>query len=263
MKALLEAALLAARRAGEIVMDVYRSGDLDVHHKLDRSLLTRADLESDRAIAEILRNTGVPIHSEEAQAPWAERQRWQRVWIVDPLDATSEFVSRNGEFSINIGLVEDGVPVLGVVAAPALSELYWASVGQGAYRERSGTVERLKGARSHEPVLIRSRQNGVAAAERFAARHGIAQMLVASSAVKFGRLADGAATVYPRYEESKEWDVAAGHAILAEVGGEVLELTSGEPLRYNKPDIRNPHFIAGAPGVDLRAYLRAESEQPR
>lgn len=263
MKALLDAALLAARRAGEIVMEVYRSGDLDVHRKLDRSLLTRADLESDRAIAELLRETGVPIHSEEAQAPWAERQGWRRVWIVDPLDATSEFVDRSGEFSVNIGLVEDGLPVLGVVAAPALNELYWATAGQGAFRERNGAVERLTGSVSREPVLIRSRQNGVAAAERFAARHAIGRMLIASSAVKFGRLAEGAATVYPRYEESKEWDVAAGHAILAEVGGDVLGMTSGEPLRYNKPDIRNLHFIAGAPGVDLRAYLRADSELPR
>lgn len=260
MKALLDAAQRAARRAGEIVMDVYRSGDLDVHRKVDRSLLTRADLESDRAIAELLRPTGVPIHSEEAQAPWEERRLWERVWIVDPLDATSEFVSRTGEFSVNIGLVVGGIPVLGVVAAPALRELYFATAGQGAYRERDGVTERLPCMAAEGPVLIRSRQNGVAEAERFAARHGIERLLIASSAVKFGRLAEGAATVYPRYEESKEWDVAAGHAILAEVGGAVLEMTSGEPLRYNKPDIRNPHFIAGAPGVDLRAYLRAESE---
>ena len=243
-----------ARAAGDLVLDVYASGDFETQLKADWSTLTRADLASNQSIVDALSQFAIPVQSEEALVDWSVRRRWTRMWLVDPLDGSHDFVAGNAEFTINIALVDDGEPVLGVILAPVYGELFWAARGQGAWLVKDGETTRLPARRTSEPILIRSRLNGADAATRFADLNGIDAHATVSSALKFGRLAAGEASVYPRFEESREWDIAAGHVILTEAGGSIVDLTTGAAPRYNKPDVRNNHFIACAPGVPFESF---------
>lgn len=244
------AACALARRAGEAILAVYAS-DFEVAHKDDASPLTRADLAAHGILAAGLAALppGLPVLSEEAatEVPAAERRHWRRYWLVDPLDGTREFIKRNDEFTVNIALVEDGVPVLGVVYAPALDEMAWAQAGQGAWIERAGSRRRLPGRPAPaRPVVAVSRSHRDADTARLLAGMGAHDTLAAGSALKFIRLAQGRADLYPRLGPTSEWDTAAGHCLLTESGGEVFDL-GGRPLRYNQGDgLLNPSFLAVA-----------------
>ncbi len=251
-----------ACRAGELIMEVYR-GQFDVEHKEDASPLTQADMASHHHIIEALQalSPEVPCLSEEAaDIPFEERSRWQRYWLVDPLDGTREFIKQNGEFTVNIALIEKGEPVLGVVHAPALDVSYFAAAGQGAWKRvgaapaRSIKVRRIPDA---APVrVLVSRSHGSEAQARVLSHLGDYVDMSIGSSLKFCLIAEGEADLYPRLGPTSEWDTGAAHAVLREAGGRVVD-TEFSPLRYNtKPSVLNPFFVAwGDPDYDWQRYL--------
>lgn len=254
---LLQAVTQVALQAAEQVMQVYR-GAFAVRGKADASPVTEADERAEALITAALLGLQpeVPVVAEEAAARGEVPAIGGRFWLVDPLDGTREFVSRNGEFTVNIALVEDGEPVLGVLVVPVDGRVYAGLTTpgvRGAWR-RVGSGEpqpiRVRGVPTAGPVLACSRSHGdETALQKWLARQGraAAGRVVAGSSLKFGLLAEGAADWYPRFGRTMEWDTAAGHAVLAAAGGEVLDL-QGRPLRYGKPGFENPHFWArGAP----------------
>jgi 3'(2'), 5'-bisphosphate nucleotidase len=236
-------------RAAAAIMRVYGDADFAVQRKEDNSPLTLADLESQRHIIEGLTELtpDVPILSEEsAQAPWAERQSWRELWVVDPLDGTREFVKRNGEFTVNIALVVEHEPVLGIVAAPALGLTYWGAAGVGAFSHHRG-CESLPIAVSppQSPLrVVGSRSHPSAQTAGYLARLGPHAMTGIGSSLKFCLLAEGKADLYARFGPTSEWDTAAGQALLEAAGGHVTRL-DGHRLRYNcRESLINGDFLA-------------------
>lgn len=236
-----------ARAAGAAVMQVYES-EFAVQTKADASPLTLADEAAEALIAPALRalTPGWPVVAEEAVARGEPAPTGERFWLVDPLDGTREFVQRNGEFTVNIALVEHGAPVLGVVFAPALGRLFAGGRGQGAWLAEGGGRRTIACRRvpAGGALVACSRSHGdTAALDAYLARRPVAGRVAAGSALKFGLLAAGEADLYPRFGRTMEWDTAAGHALLAAAGGDVTDL-QGRPLRYGKPGFENPDFVA-------------------
>lgn len=235
-------------RAGTAIMRIY-DGDFAVQRKVDNSPLTLADLESQRIIIEALKHLtpDIPILSEEsAQAPWAERQSWQELWVVDPLDGTREFVKRNGEFTVNIALVVDHEAVLGIVAAPAQGLLYWGAAGVGAFsRHRDAPQCRIHTCPPQTPLrVVGSRSHTSPETASYLARLGPHVMTGMGSSLKFCLIAEGKADLYPRFGPTSEWDTAAGQALLETAGGHVTRL-GGHRLRYNcRETVINGDFVA-------------------
>ena len=250
-----------ARAAGAAIMQVY-AGDFAVEHKDDHSPLTAADLAAHRVIVDGLRELtpDLPVLSEESaeHAGWAERRQWTRYWLVDPLDGTREFVKRNGEFTVNIALIANHRPVLGVVYAPALDELYWAADGgyaQFALASQSGELRTRPRA---TPLLVAgSRSHGDPRTQAALAKLGPLTLVPLGSSLKFCRAARGEVDLYIRYGPTSEWDTAAGQCVLEQAGGRVLRM-DGSTLDYNaKESLLNPDFLAcGDPAVDWAALLR-------
>jgi 3'(2'), 5'-bisphosphate nucleotidase len=246
-----QVAAIARRAAGEILA-VYNGGALQARAKADDSPLTEADLRAHRLIVASLAalTPQLPVLSEEsAPGAFAARAGWQRFWLVDPLDGTREFLDRNGEFTVNIALIEDHVPVLGVVHVPVTDVSYQGVPGAGAWREQGGERRTLAvAAHSASPVRVAgSRSHRGDSLAGFLARLGPHRLLSVGSALKFCLLAEAAADVYPRLGPTSEWDTAAGHAVLTAAGGAVLDL-SGAPLTYNtRAELRNPSFVAFGP----------------
>lgn len=237
----LDLAVAAAREAGTAILAVYRA-DNPVETKPDGSPLTLADRATHRAILKVLAGSTLPVISEEGDDLHVEACRY---WLVDPLDGTKDFLAGNDEFTVNIALVLDQAPVLGVVYAPALDELYVGGQGLGAWKEKSGIRTPCavvdKAARCRMAV---SRFHDHPDVELFAAANGIVERVAVGSALKYGHLAGGAVDVFPRLVGSSEWDTAAGQAVLEAAGGQVLDWHTGMPLRYGKPGRRNPRLLA-------------------
>jgi 3'(2'), 5'-bisphosphate nucleotidase len=257
---LLEVTALA-REAGRAILEVYASS-FSVQEKEDRSPLTEADLRSEKLILAGLKRIApeVPVLSEESrQLPWAVRRDWERLWIVDPLDGTKEFVQRNGEFTVNIALVDHHRPVLGVVHAPVLGRDYLACEGVGAFRSDAQAAGRaIRVARRGDgPVrVVGSRSHRGSSLDAFLARVGPHEFVEVGSSLKLCLVAEGQADVYPRMGPTSEWDTAAGQCVLEQAGGQVLKL-DGEPLAYNREDTLNPNFVGIADGdTDWLAMLR-------
>ncbi|ENO83763.1 3'(2'),5'-bisphosphate nucleotidase CysQ [Thauera aminoaromatica] len=248
---LLEALLPIVRAAGALVMDIYRS-DFAVRGKDDASPVTEADERAEALIVPALEALlpGVPVVAEEAVAAGRLPALGRRFWLVDPLDGTKEFIGRNGEFTVNIALVEDGEPVLGTVFAPALERLFLGAGGVGAFVEQDGRRRPIR-CRTVPPAgltVVASRSHGDAAAlDAFLDGRKVAALTNAGSSLKLCLVAAGEADRYPRLGRTMEWDIAAGHAVLTAAGGRVQTL-AGAPLRYGKPGLDNPHFVAS--GLD-------------
>lgn len=235
-----------AREAGAAIMDIYRSDDFDVQKKADDSPLTKADLAAHNIICDGLRALDIqyPVISEESSnISWAQRKHWCRYWLVDPLDGTKEFIKRNDEFTVNIALIEKGVPILGVVYAPALDAMYTGERDRGAFlndkaisvASRKSETLRVVGSRSHPSQETTDWLDALGKPY---------EMLGVGSSLKFCLVAEGKADIYPRLGPTNEWDTAAAHAVLGAAGGEVTTV-AGAPLLYNqKEDYLNPHFIA-------------------
>lgn len=252
--ALLNAARTIARQAGAAILEVYRRADFGVSEKADASPLTEADVAAHRHICLALAKLTPdwPVLSEESTAiPYAQRASWPRYWLVDPLDGTKEFIARNGEFTVNIALIEGQEAVLGVVHAPALDRMYSAGKGLGAFKQAGGdSCHRIAvrpvplAAGAPRYTVVASRRSGLDRLEPLLARLGAYELANIGSALKICLVAEGAADLYPRLGPTSEWDTAAAQCVLEEAGGTLC----GEdfrPLRYNAKDsVLNPHFYA-------------------
>jgi 3'(2'), 5'-bisphosphate nucleotidase len=245
---LAESLMPIAERAADAIMRIY-DGAFAVQSKDDNSPLTLADLESQRVIVDGLKSItpDIPILSEEsAAAPWAERRTWRELWVVDPLDGTREFVKRNGEFTINIALVVEHEPLLGLVCAPAQKLTYWGVAGVGAFtRPQEGQARRIHTAPPQKPLrVVGSRSHTSSQTAAYLARLGPHVMSSVGSSLKFCLLAEGNAELYPRFGATSEWDTAAGQAVLEAAGGHVTRL-DGHRLRYNcRESLINGDFVA-------------------
>lgn len=248
------------------IMDIYATA-FDVKTKSDDSPLTAADLAAHRVIVDGLRELtpDIPVLSEESAAlPFVERSRWRRYWLVDPLDGTKEFIQRNGQFTVNIALIEDHEPVLGVVRAPLTGLCYFAVRDYGAFREEPGQSPQpivVQPLRAGTPVrVVASRSHGGPGLHAFVAKLGPHHLVTSGSALKLCQVAEGTADVYPRLSPTSEWDTAAAQAIVEAAGGYVMSAESGEPLRYNtRESLLNPYFIVyGDAGRDWLACVPHE-----
>jgi 3'(2'), 5'-bisphosphate nucleotidase len=245
----LAAVVELVRRAGDAILAVYAE-DFDVEHKEDASPVTAADMAAHRLLVEGLGalTPDIPVLSEEsADIPWATRRTWGRYWLVDPLDGTREFVKRNGEFTVNVALIEAHRPTLGVVLAPVTGDLYYAESGRGAWRQTAvdGGAQRLS-TRTPDtpPVVAGSRSHGSERQRNLLSRIGDYVLVAQGSSLKFCLVARGDADFYLRAGPTSEWDTAAAQCVLEAAGGAVTTL-DGEPLRYNTKDsLLNPEFIA-------------------
>ncbi len=250
LRSLAERVAEIARAAGREILAVYAQGETARTLKEDASPLTAADLRSHRLIVSALAalTPAVPVLSEEAaRPPYAERSRWARHWLVDPLDGTREFLSRNGEFTVNIALIEAHAPVLGVVHVPVSDTTYRGIPGEGAWRAAGGAPAQAVQVATHaaDPVrVVGSRSHRGDSLDKFLARLGQHELKAVGSSLKLCMIAEGAADVYPRLTPTSEWDTAAAHAVVLAAGGTVVEL-DGQPLRYNtRAELINPFFLA-------------------
>ena len=261
-----ESLLALVEQAGEAIMDVY-SQDFEVQTKGDDSPLTQADLAAHRILESGLKKLTpeLPVFSEEGTAPdFAERRKWARYWLIDPLDGTKEFVSRNGEFTVNVALIDEHRAVLGFVGVPVQNTLFWGNVSTGqAWRRRGGVTSAIH-TRGYQPsdklVVVASRNHGGARLEQYLdaieTRFGPIDRTPVGSSLKLCILAEGKADLYPRLGLTSEWDIAAAHAVLAAAGGD-LWASDGSPMRYNtKESVLNPEFVAvGDAGFGWRDKL--------
>ncbi|SET50047.1 3'(2'),5'-bisphosphate nucleotidase [Marinobacter segnicrescens] len=246
-QSLLDKVLEIADAASRKVMEIYQT-DFEVQTKDDNSPITAADIASHHVIVDGLKalTPDIPILSEEsANAPWDERKGWARFWLVDPIDGTKDFTNRTGEFTVNIALIENGEPVMGVVTAPALEEAYWGIKGQGAWkREADGSTRKLEVVNPPKAVRAVASKNHMNEETRtFIEQLGDHELVQAGSSLKFCRIAEGQADIYPRLGPTCEWDTGAAHAVLVAAGGKVTQL-DGTPLAYGKEDVLNPYFVA-------------------
>lgn len=260
MEDLLPQVVTLARKAGASVMSIYETGNVDVQLKMDASPLTQADLVSHRIIVEGLSHLTPdwPILSEEStKIPFEQRSAWQRYWLVDPLDGTKEFINRTGEFTVNIALIENGFPVLGVVYAPVIKSMYFALTGFGAFRETGGNTSQVRvGVFNNGTVrVVVSRSHRGDRLDAFLARIGEYEAVSMGSSLKFCLVAEGSADLYPRLGPTMEWDTAAAQCIVEAAGGAVEDV-GGVRLRYNKPDLLNPEFVvSGTSLFPWRSYI--------
>lgn len=257
-------AIRAALDAGKAIMDVYTDpeSNFEVEIKADNSPLTKADKRAHNLITAALFVTPFPILSEEGkEIPYEERSKWDTLWIVDPLDGTKEFIKKNGEFTVNIALVEKGVPVLGVIYVPVRKELYFASdtigafkmtdidsVNQPAVDQIQESALRLPLSMGHQGVVVvasRSHQSEETTAfiDNLRKQGQPVTLISSGSSLKICLVADGSADFYPRFAPTMEWDTAAGHAIARAAGCEIYHIDGKTPIRYNKEDLHNPWFI--------------------
>jgi 3'(2'), 5'-bisphosphate nucleotidase len=249
LDALLPQVIDLARDAGERILAVYRRGDCQVRRKPDSTPVTEADMLAHHAIVAGLDmlNADWPVLSEESEeAPFARRRQWQRYWLVDPLDGTREFIKGNGEFSVNIALIDGNVPVLGVVHAPVSGMSYYARREGGAFKvdakDRSQPIH-VRSYHSGRVVVAGSRSHRGDSLKRFLANLPDYEIISMGSALKSCLVAEGRADIYPRLGPTSEWDTAAAQCVVEEAGGRITD-TSMRPLRYNtKAKLLNPHFF--------------------
>ena len=258
---LIEPLVALAIDAGGKILEVYAT-EFDVQSKADESPLTQADLASNRTIVSGLRTLtpDIPIISEEdGLPPFTERGQWSRYWLIDPLDGTREFVNRNGEFTVNIALIEGNRPVFGIVHVPVLGKTYVGCEGHGAeLRDSDGSIRSIQvSAVASTPVrVVGSRSHRGASLDAWLDNLGDHALVPMGSSLKFCVIAEGGADIYPRLGLTSEWDTAAAQAVVEQAGGSVVEL-DGKPLSYNaKEDILNPwFFVIGASDRDWLALL--------
>ena len=244
-----------AREAGEAILEVYRT-DFDVESKSDDSPLTEADLRAHRIITSRLakRYPGTPVLSEESseQAGYATRRHWKSYFLVDPLDGTKEFVKRNGQFTVNIALIEEGRPAAGVVYAPDLDWLYYGAEGFGAFKSEGGEEPRRLApngpASPGKLTIVGSRSHPTPEMEAFVAEqrkaHGEVDFIAMGSSLKLCAIAEGKADLYPRFGPTMEWDTAAADAVVRAAGRRVTKHDSDDDLPYNKENLLNGWFVA-------------------
>jgi 3'(2'), 5'-bisphosphate nucleotidase len=279
MEQLLLIAVDAAIQAGRAILNVYET-DFVVEHKADDSPLTLADRRSHQILVAHLKPAALPILSEEGHdLPYGERRAWQTFWLLDPLDGTKEFVKRNGEFTVNIALIRDGRPVMGVIYVPVQDVLYFGAMGKGAYKmtgadgritppaetsaRHAEQLEALFHASQRLPIpsttptkitVVGSRSHSTPEVQQIVddlkVQHGDVELISAGSSLKICMVAEGRAHLYPRTGPTMEWDTAAGQAIAEAAGARMLVFDTDNPLRYNKENLRNPWFVVKSAVID-------------
>ena len=261
LKSLVDPVVALAEHAGRAILEVY-STDFEVQSKDDESPLTQADLASHRWIDAGLKSLtpDIPVISEESGLPeFDERRQWERYWLIDPLDGTREFVNRNDEFTVNIALIENNRPVLGVVHVPVLNKTYIGCEGLGAQRRdaESGPVRiEVSTTTANPPRIVGSRSHRGVSLDAYLENLGDYDLVPMGSSLKFCVIAEGGADLYPRLGLTSEWDTAAAQAVVEQAGGSVVTL-DGKPMKYNeKEDILNPFFfVIGSADRDWLALL--------
>ena len=272
LSTLLPVTISAALDAGRAILEIYQH-DMEIEYKADKSPLTAADRASHEILSRYLKAAPIqiPILSEEGRdIPFTERREWETFWLVDPLDGTKEFIKHNGEFTVNIALVRNGSPLLGVIYVPVKDTIYFAALNLGAWQLESAaalpeqaSLDRIKKwstrlplifdsgpAESKHPVpltIVGSRSHVSdefkTFVENMKQKHRQVDFISAGSSLKFCLVAEGKADIYPRYGPTMEWDTAAGQAVVEQAGGVVLDADRQTPLRYNKENLLNPWFI--------------------
>ena len=256
----LYSAITAALEAGKAILEIYQSGDFDIQVKGDNSPLTKADMASHQKIAAYLEKTNIPILSEEGKAiPFKERKGWKQLWIVDPIDGTKEFIKRNGEFTVNIALIENQKPSIGVIFVPATKDLYFSTREKGSYKlnvdlenydvttiiskgnklplKRTNKTFTIVASRSHMS------QDTEAYVQEMRMKHGDVKLISKGSSLKLCMVAEGQADCYPRFAPTMEWDTAAGQAICEHAGFKVIDWKTKEPMLYNREELLNHWFL--------------------
>jgi len=258
-KNLLKIAINASIEGGHAIMEVYAS-DFAVEHKNDKSPLTLADKNCNEIIENILINTNMPILSEEgAKTTYEKRKDWEYSWLIDPLDGTKEFVKRNGEFTVNIALIHNGAPIMGVIYVPVKEELYFAMESLGSFKVNiNSVIENLDtlislsdklpvNYKRKNYVIVGSRSHMSAETGAFFEQkkkeHENVEVMAVGSSLKLCMVAEGKADAYPRYAPTMEWDTGAGHAIVKYAGFSVKQYNSSEDVAYNKENLLNPWFL--------------------
>ena len=241
--------------AGRIILDYYNK-NLNITFKADESPLTQADLASNKLITDTIKKItpNIPILSEEEFIEWDVRKEWKKYWLIDPLDGTKEFIKKNGEFTVNIALIENNRPILGVIYAPASNELYFAKKNFGSYKiltnKQLNTLDNAKKIsikinKTNKVKIIGSRSHSNPILQKWVSKNfNDFQILQKGSSLKFCLIAEGFADIYPRFGPTSEWDIAAGHIILEEAGGKLKSIDNKEILYNEKEDILNPNFFA-------------------
>lgn len=283
LEELLNIAIKAAEAASKQILGVYHSENFETELKGDKSPLTIADKRAHVCIVRHLEKTGLPILSEEGKdIPYEVRKNWKRFWMVDPLDGTKEFIKRNDEFTVNIALIENHQPILGVLAVPVTGVVYYAAQGLGAFKLKSSTSNSQLTTSNRQPAtgnqqlvtgnrqpatgnslttgnqqlvtgnpqpatrIVASRSHMNDETKDYIAKLGNTEVVSAGSSLKFMLIAEGKADIYPRFGPTMEWDTAAAHGILLELGLHLVTTDTNTELAYNKENLLNPFFIAGS-----------------
>ena len=246
--ALLNALQLLVHQAGEAIMQVYHTADFGIETKKDDSPVTKADLDAHYLLIDGLAKLtpNIAIVSEEDPASQAVPQKHNCYWLIDPLDGTKEFINRNGQFTVNLALIEHNIPSFGLVSTPIDQTLYWGGKHLGAWRLRDNTLEQLHIQACNVPMRVVASNSHLNEATRdFIASLGETTLVQAGSSLKLLRIAEGEADIYPRLAPTCEWDTAAAQAVLEGAGGKVTQV-DGSPMKYGKTDMLNPHFVASS-----------------
>jgi len=270
-------ALRAALLAGEAILEVYTMKDREITTKEDNSPLTLADRRADTIIKEQLEPTDIPVFTEESSStPYETREKWQEYWLVDPLDGTKEFIKKNDEFTVNIALIRDNRPVFGVIYLPVFRQLYFAMEGKGSYRldnidpasfleEKdlaviTGKAVRLPDAPHNDRLRIVVSRSHLSPETKAFIEETLGpgadyEMISAGSSLKFCRVAEGRAELYPRLAPTMEWDIAAAYIIVTEAGGTVTQ-PDGSPVLFNKEDLHNPWFVVASRKMSQKIFQK-------
>ena len=260
MQQLLKTAIRAALEAGKAILEVYHSEEFDVEMKVDNSPLTKADKASHNIIMSFLSKTNIPVLSEEGRdISYQERKNWNQLWVVDPIDGTKEFIKRNGEFTVNIALIKNQCPILGVIFVPVKSEMYFSVKEKGAFKvavdlenfdfqKLLSKSDKLPMQRENKTfTVVASRSHMSQETEDYVQKmrniYGEVNLISKGSSLKLCMVAEGQADCYPRFALTMEWDTAAAHAVAKYAGCEVINVDDNEPLCYNKENLLNPFFI--------------------
>jgi 3'(2'), 5'-bisphosphate nucleotidase len=267
-------AIFSSLKAGKLILEVYEQPNNEVMQKSDLSPITLADIRSHDSISQDLKDSGLPIVSEEGDpAQWEAIRKSKRYWLIDPLDGTREFINKNNEFTVNIALIEDEIPVMGVIYVPCLKTLYAGVVGKGAWMwnnigsEKDFSKEDVFFNSINLPLfksndvftVVGSKSHLTSATEKFIAKLSLSlkpiAFIQAGSSLKLCKVATGEADLYPRMDSIMEWDTAAGQAILEAAGGKMKRWPSGEAIKMNSVDVRTPFFLAIAPSRDENIFF--------
>ena len=260
IKNLLNTAVIAALEASKAILEIYHSGEFDIELKGDNSPLTKADIASHNVIMSYLTKTDIPVLSEEGRdIPYKDRKDWMQLWIVDPIDGTKEFIKRNGEFTVNIALIENQKPIIGVIFVPVTGELYFSSKEMGAFKVAVNLedydIEVLLSKGNKLPLqredktftIVASRSHMSAETEGYIQQmreiHGEVKLISKGSSLKLCMVAEGAANCYPRFAPTMEWDTTAGQAICEHAGFEVIDWDTKKNMLYNREELLNNWFL--------------------